>query len=155
MFKKLFGAKHAETGPSVPVQFMDMQIDLFPIAEEVLELAPEPTGMSAMKLATLAKESFNGEYIRVAEYPEDVDREYAKLVIRRVQQWASWKHREKQLKAQRPKDFVLDTEADACERMRAMHGESCSKTGFKRLPLDGCWQRCFCHYRISRTRRHR
>lgn len=148
-------AHHLETdGPAVIIHIFTTQIDLYPIAEEVTKLAPEPTGMTVMKLATLAQESFNGSYIHVANYPKDVDREFAKLVICRVQQWARWQYRDAQLADRNSNEYLIKVEEDACPRMLEMEGKSCAERGFERLPLNTCWQRCFCDYRWERKRRH-
>jgi len=146
MFKKLFRRK-----PDHEVfvtEGGDRQIDLYPIAEDVLAKAPAPCGMDALRLAELAQISFNGGYIRVSEYPEEVDRDYAKLVVDRVIRWARWQRKAEGFKRTSFKTFTIHTGKSPCTRMAGRNSEQIEKDNIERLPLDDCWQRCSCRYEI-------
>jgi hypothetical protein len=128
----------------------DEQIDLFPIAEEVIALAPHPCGMDALRLAEIARERFTGHYIRVGEYPSSIDREYAKLIVGRVVSWARWKRKEKSFKRLVSFQYEVRTGHQPCKRMRELSGKVIGKDELQRLPLDDCWQKCQCWYSVHR-----
>lgn len=149
MFKWLRGSR--KPAFQVFVQEGDRQIDLYPIAQEVLAHAPEPCGMDALRLAELARHSFNGGYIRVGEYPDHIDREYAKLVVNRVNFWARWLRKAENFEESRFFDsYVVRVDQDACPRMQALSGRIIGKSQITRLPLDDCWRHCHCWYSIHR-----
>lgn len=130
-------------------------IDLYPVAEDVLEKAPYPCGMDAMRLAELAQMFFHGEYIHVEHYPRDVDTSYCKLLVIRVTQWARWIHKEKSMREVDFDQWQIHASGVACEKMKARDGEVIRTKDVKRIPLDDCWQQCHCWYGLHRPNRHR
>lgn len=131
-------------------------VDLLPIAKEVLKIAPEPCGMDAKRLAELAQRSYAGMYIKVGEYPEGIDRAYAQLVIRKVVRWASGRYRQNQLEENDLKEVYIVAGEQACDTMLAIDGSTAAQIGIFNLPHSDCWQgQCTCGYRVKSHRNRR
>lgn len=150
MFRRLFG-KQAPTF-TVFVMDGDRQIDLYPIAAEVIEKMPTDCGMDALRLAELARISWNGTYIRVGEYPLHVDREVAKQAVGRVVSWGRWLRKEDGYRRLHRCKFKVHTGHDPCDRMKTLSGTVIKASQTNRLPLDDCWRHCQCWYGMEITR---
>ncbi|MGR3501581.1 hypothetical protein [Pseudaestuariivita sp.] len=142
MFKFLFGGSPSKVVVDTP----DGPVDLLPYAKEVLAHAPEPTGMDAERIAELAKAGWVGAYVKVGEYPEGIDRDYAKLVIGRVRKWVQSDQALARAKRIRIGHHRFSCGSDACPAMAKRDGKRVAKKNMERLPLTSCWQRCQCRY---------
>lgn len=151
MFRKLFGRTQPEF--EIFVQDGNRQIDLYPIAQEVIERAPDPCGMDALRLAELARRRYFGEYVRVGEYPPEIDREYVKLVIGRVVRWARWIGKAEGFARTGFTHYSVRTGHEPCKAMAALSGQVIPKSEITRLPLNDCWRHCQCWYRLGTKRR--
>lgn len=148
MFRKLFGRRDFQ----VFVNDGNRQIDLYPIAEDVLKYAPEPCGMDALRLSELARDGFFGAYIRVSEYPPEINREYAKRVVGRVTKWARWQRKAESFRRTRFKKYQIETGPAPCAYMKKMSGKVIDKSKIERVPRNDCWQHCQCWYSLPRRK---
>lgn len=129
-------------------------IDLYPVAEDVLDKAPYPCGMDALRLAELAQMFFNNEYIHVANYPRGADTSYCKMLVIRVTKWARWIHKEKSMRQVSFDQWQIRASEVACEKMKLRDGDIIRTKDVQRIPLNDCWQDCHCWYALHRPNRH-
>lgn len=139
MLRKLFGG-----GPKVVVVDNDREIDLLPFAKKVLKHAPAPCGMDAERLAILAKKSYFGRRLKVSEFPADIDRDYAKIVIGRVISWSRWRRTIDGARRAAGLHYFWVAGNDACKAMLKLHGKPANFAKAGPLPRPDCWKHCHC-----------
>lgn len=140
---------------AVEVEEGNVRIDLYPIAEEVVRLAPGAEAVDPHYLAELVRESYFGGYVRVTRYPKNVDRRFYQILMRRVQRWGFWERKKETImRGSRRFGYVIETMTDCCEEIRSRDGEWADTTSPDRIPLPSCWKDCSCHYRMQRLDRN-
>jgi hypothetical protein len=127
-------------------------IDLRPFAIEVLADYPELVPIEVESLARFAVRRHLGKYIKVAEYPQGVDREIIKELYYRVNRWARWPRQTAQNKAYVGSYYPMRKfrcDEHACPAAIAMQGTVVKPADQRRMPLNGCWgYTCHCTYRL-------
>jgi len=129
----------------VVVAPFDRHINLYPIAKEVIEYAPDPTGMTPLRLAELAKVAYYGAYVRVTEFPEGIDRNYVRTLIRKTIAWANWLDRGEQI-AKSGLRYELRINGTPCPDAQHWAGQVVDGKDAFRLPLPDCWEDCSCSW---------
>ena len=130
-------------------------IDLYPVAEDVLEHAPYPSGMDALRLAELSQRSFYGEYVAVGNFPAEIEASYGQILVTRTITWARWIHKENSMRKVAFDQWEVHGSDCACEKMKARIGTIIRTKDIERVPLNDCWKDCHCWYGVHRPNRKR
>ena len=135
--------------PDFCVDWQGTDVDLRPLAAEVLTDYPEPVPISVEDLARLGVKTRDGRRLRSAEYPPDIDRSVVDELTVRLSRWLFWQNYTQGAlaKSQWPsRKFACGD--DHCPKALALHTKMVPNEQVERLPFKGCWgHRCTCDWR--------
>lgn len=137
------------------IGFGDM-IDILPLAKDALEVCTDPTGLTALELATLCKKFAHQGRLPKGLLPHTTN-DVVELLIETMVRWAQSEYRMAQVcdpdvRLLRP-FLELTTDGDLCQNGSKMTGRFLACSDLVRLPMAGCWgHRCTCRYRTLSMR---
>lgn len=125
------------------------QSGLRTLVEEVLADYPEALSVNVESIIQFVEKREAGKYVRVGDYPKDIDRRTLHELASRVSLWRHWQRPGPALEWTAFPGRQFTAGEDACAAAATLDGQQAAPDEVQRLPLRGCWgHMCTCRYRL-------
>lgn len=131
-------------------------VDILPLAQEVIAKCPFTHDLSPLELAELTARMARGKYIPV-DIQDRVEGRKLDLMTGAVIKWVQSAYRIEQIRDLLvyfpDKRIELSVEAGCCKGARAKSRRFVPESELERLPMPECWRTCFCQYTTSNPKK--